>query len=153
MTKILFICAGNTCRSPMAAAAFRQLCAEAGLNGIESLSAGLHVTAGEPVSVQARFALHQAGIPDPGGVSRALSAAMIEAADRIAVMTASQRREVLGRWPEAAGKVRLLLSYAPAAEGDIADPAGGNSEAYIHCLESMLPALKRLVHDLRGAGI
>ena len=152
MKTILFICAGNTCRSPMAAAAFRQLCAEAGLSGIESLSAGLHAIPGQPVSVQARFALHQAGIPDPGGVSRTLSFRMIEAADRIAVMTVSHRREVIERWPAAAGKVRLLRSYADAAETDVADPVGGGSEAYIQCLESMLPALNNLVRELRGGG-
>lgn len=150
MTRVLFVCTGNTCRSPMAAAAFRHLCRTAGLAGIEVGAAGLAAAPGAPITAQAQFALHQAAIPAATGVSRPLTSDLVAGAHRILVMTREHRRELVRRFPQAAGKTRTLLSLANSAESDVADPAGGDSEDYIHCLETMLPALRELVREVRG---
>jgi protein-tyrosine-phosphatase len=118
------------------------------LTGIEVESAGLAAAPGAGITPQARFALHQAGIPAAAGVSRALTPDLVAGAHLILVMTREHRRELVRRFPQAAGKTRMLLSLADAAEADVADPAGGDSEEYIRCLETMLPALRNVVREL-----
>lgn len=152
MATILFVCTGNTCRSPMAAAAFRHLCASAGTASVAE-SAGLAAAAGMPMTPQAEFALRLRGVPVDGRHgSRPLSRELVEAADMVVVMTEGHLRAARGRYPAAAGKMRLLMSFAPGPAGlaaDVADPFGGDSEEYVACLEMMWPALAALATEAR----
>ena len=146
---VLFVCTANTCRSPMAAAYFRHLCVRAGALDIEIASGGVAAAAGAEISPQARFALWREGLALEEGGSRALTLEGVCAADRIVAMTREQARFVAAQFPQAAAKVRTLLSYIGRLQADVSDPFGGDSETYIACLESMKPALAALLVECR----
>ncbi len=125
--RVLFVCMGNICRSPMAEGAFRKLLKERGLEGryeVDSAgTGGWHE--GEPMDPRAERVLKREGAFFPH-VARRLTEEDIRRYDHILVMDRENLREVLRRFPEARGKVRLLLPE------EVPDPYYGD-EAF--CLE------------------
>lgn len=122
-TKILFVCTGNVCRSPMAEYLLRH---RLGSRADVSVgSAGVFAAEGVPASTEAVQALQEKGIELKPHRSRMLAADLVASATHILVMTERHRQEVLRAYPDAAGRVRLLRSFATGgASGDIADPIG-----------------------------
>ena len=124
--RILLVCTGNTCRSPMAEvlaeALFQDRSGDAGVSGA---SAGVYASDGSPASAEAVAVMATRGLDLSKHRSRLLTAEMVDAADGIYTMTASHRRAVVQAFPEAEIKTQRLLS-----EEDIADPIGGPESAY-----------------------
>lgn len=121
----LFVCGGNTCRSPMAAAIAR---AEAASGSLEILSAGATAVPGAPMTAHAEVALRSLGVPAGRHRATPLTRAMAERAEAIYCMTQGQRQAVLALLPEAAAKTACL-----DPEGDIPDPIGQPLAAYLAC--------------------
>ncbi len=130
-TRVLFVCLGNICRSPLAEGAFRKLLRERGLEAhFEVDSAGTGAWhAGEPMDPRARRVLEAEGAYFPH-VARAMTREDALYYDHILVMDRENLAEVLRRFPEARGKVRLLLDYLGG--GEVKDPYHGD---YQDCLE------------------
>lgn len=112
MNRILFVCTGNTCRSPMAEAMLRQLAADRGLE-LEVKSAGVSAWDGTPMSDHAASVLKEHNIEGyETFASTALSDAEVAWADLILTLTVGHKRHVLQRFPTAADKTYTLREYA-----------------------------------------
>lgn len=135
---IVFVCTGNTCRSPMAASLFRQLLAERlgcdvddlGSRGFLVESAGLSAGYGSPASPEAVSLLAERGIDLVDHASRPLTTDTLRAADHVWTMTAGHLRAIQSSGAETGLDCGLL---APSGE-DVADPFGGDRAIYADCL-------------------
>ncbi|HSC26283.1 MAG TPA: hypothetical protein VLD67_03360 [Vicinamibacterales bacterium] len=138
MRSILFVCAGNLCRSPIAEALFRQIAASRpALSAIEVGSAGTFALDGDGAVQEAIDIAREAFDLDISG-HRARNVARLEA-DLILTMDGSVTRAVNRLQPN--GRVELLGEYAGTGE-IVADPYGRSPEAFLSCARQ----LQRLIH-------
>jgi protein-tyrosine phosphatase len=126
--KILVVCIGNICRSPVAAAMLRQALPDRQIE-----SAGLGALVGEGVEPRARLLAEADGLEVAAHRARQLTAELLEACDLVLVMSAGQRRAIGELVPAALGKTMLLGHWLAENQGrEIPDPYGQSSEAFVH---------------------
>ncbi|MUG46780.1 low molecular weight protein arginine phosphatase [Paenibacillus woosongensis] len=119
--RILFVCTGNTCRSPMAEGIFRKLARERGIDA-EVASAGVAAVAGLPISRHAEGVLKDQGIHDQI-TSTPLHAELIEWADLILTLTGGHKQQAIAAFPEKADKIYTLKEYVEDDEVVLAEQA------------------------------
>ncbi len=130
---VLFVCSGNTCRSPMAEALARRILAgKLGIpqdqlesRGIAVLSAGSFALPGARATPQAVDAVQQLGADLTRHRSRPLSVELVNQADLIFTMSRNHARDVIALVPAAADKTSPL-----DPDADIEDPIGGDASLY-----------------------
>ena len=142
--RLVFVCTGNTCRSPMAEALARPLLPD----GWEVLSAGLHATVGRPPTPEAVQAVAEFGADISDHRVRSMTDALAFSATLLLGMTAAHAAELRLRFPFAADKVHFLGEYGPASVRDIADPFGGTLADYKNCIRAIRACLPALVGGL-----
>ncbi|MFQ3671741.1 MAG: ribose 5-phosphate isomerase B, partial [Verrucomicrobiia bacterium] len=133
--RVLFVCTGNICRSPMAEGLFRQAALDRNLP-IEALSAGIGAVGGQPPSTHAVQAMRDLGIDISSLRSKFLTQDLVDQADRILVMTYSHLDSVLMLYPSAAEKTFLLREFEPGLnpyEREVDDPIGQSAAVYVEC--------------------
>ena len=138
MKTVMFVCTGNTCRSPMAQYLFQQM---AGGRAV-SASAGLTARDGSPASACAQEAMREIGIDISAHRSRLLTPDLIHGADAVVAMGKEHYYMLLHC---GAPKERLYLLGS-----GIEDPYGGSLVVYRQCRNKIEEALKALLPEVMG---
>jgi L-threonylcarbamoyladenylate synthase len=147
--RIVFVCTGNTCRSPMAEGICRKLLAERlrcsrdelGEHGFIVQSAGVAAGPGNPATAEAVDAIREIGADISAHRSQPLTIELMVQADRLFAMTAGHLRMLYG----VRGVTPALLS--PFGD-DVDDPIGGSAEQYRDCARQIKTYLEALLPEL-----
>ena len=138
---VLLVCTGNTCRSPMAELIMKQKLAEKlGCKieeledcGVVAASAGIAAIPGGRPAPEAVQCMAKRELDLSHHESQPLTERLVRFADAILTMTRGHRDAILGQWPDAVDRTRVLS----ANSRDIADPIGGTVERYMMCAEQI----------------
>ncbi|MEU3736634.1 low molecular weight protein-tyrosine-phosphatase [Streptomyces sp. NPDC032198] len=155
---VCFVCTGNICRSPMAAAVFRARVDEAGLGGLVQVDSagtdGWHE--GDGADPRAVSVLTAAGY-ESDHVARRFQVSWFPRIDLVIALDSGHHRALrrLAPTPADADKVRLLRSYDPVAAGlgdlDVPDPYYGDDDGFDACLRMVEAASEGLLDAVREA--
>lgn len=133
MTHILFLCTGNTCRSPMAKCLMEDMCQRQGLP-VTCDSAGLIAFPGVPASPGAQRAMAARGLSLRGHRAKRINATLAQKADVVLCMTPAHKHEFSLRFPNLAGK-------AVTFPQPVSDPFGGSDTLYVQTAEQLASQL------------
>lgn len=135
--RVVFVCTGNTCRSPLAAALLRQQEPE-----VEVLSAGVMAVPGTLAAAEAQVLAAELGSDLSTHRAQPLSAEHVHAS-LVLTLTRAHRDMVLQKFPEASHRVFSLGEYAGESERDVADPVGRGMPAYRQAAREISDLLAR----------
>lgn len=142
--KVLFVCTGNTCRSPMAQGIFNQICKNRGIAAVAD-SAGIYAD-GSPASENAVLAIKELGIDIDGRKSKSVTCDMIKSADFVLTMSASHKKALMMDFGNSE-KIKTLSEFVGEG-GDVPDPFGGSIDMYRHCRDSLKTLIEKAVAKL-----
>jgi L-threonylcarbamoyladenylate synthase len=152
----LFICTGNTCRSPLAEGLFRKMLAdhltcredELADHGYMVLSAGMAAESGMPAAVESIEVAARHGVDLRAHESQPVTQRLLEQADQIFTMTRGHRESILASYPHLGDRVELLSRDS----SDIPDPIGAGEEEYESCRLEIERHLRVILNSLPLSG-
>lgn len=141
--KILYICTGNTCRSPIAEAITKQM----NLENVSVRSAGIFAAVGQDASPLAKQVLKENQIEFQHQASQ-VTKTDVEWADLILTMTKSHKQMLVQQFPGIEEKVFTLKHYVDETDGDIIDPFGGTIDTYRETFNELQQLIVKLGEKL-----
>lgn len=145
---ILFVCTGNTCRSPMAEGILKSMLSEK--DNIQVLSGGIFAPQGAGASENAILAMREKGIDISAHTAQNINSDVIGESDLILAMTSSHKQMIIAAFgDEARDKVYTVCEYADT-DGDISDPYGGDIECYKMCADMLEDAIGKIYDKIRS---
>jgi low molecular weight protein-tyrosine phosphatase len=152
--RLLFVCLGNICRSPMAEGVFRRVAEEAGVAHLFEIdSAGMgDWHKGEAPDHRAQKAARRRGVDISGQSARKVELEDFDTFDLLLAMDASNVADLYDIAPhDARHKIRRFLEYAPyLGTMDVPDPYYGGAAGFDHALDLIEAASRALLADLIG---
>lgn len=148
LQNILFVCSGNTCRSPMAEGLLRkelQLYGEKSANNLlEIRSAGIMAGSRLPASSEAVLVMAEQGVDLTRHQSQMLNQELLQWADLVLTMTANHRQHVISRYAIRPNQIYTLADFSGIEHMDVTDPFGLGIEAYRKSALQLQQLIKQL---------
>lgn len=141
MASILFLCTGNTCRSPMAECLFN-----AAGSKHHAISAGTYAQSGAPASAGALRAMQRRGLSLAKHKSQNVTAVLLEQADLIVGLSPSHTMQLRMMYPHCATPMTAF------DDPPVSDPYGGDDAAYERAAADIARQLPALIHHLTHQG-
>lgn len=146
---VLFVCAGNTCRSPLAEALMKKKLTDRNIRGVSVSSAGVLALEGLPAAGNSDKVARELGVSLARFRSRPLTSRRVALADLILTMERRHGEEIVNRWPLADGKVHVISEFSGSGRREIRDPVGQPLEVYRRCGLAIQDEITRIVPKVR----
>lgn len=140
--RVLLVCSGNTCRSPMAGALLQHLWK--GDGPLEVLTAGTATVQGLPATAHAVTTMQECGLDVSTHRSQPVTPALLRSVDLVLTMTAGHRDALQAQYPTQAQRIFTLAEFAGSAR-DVSDPFGGPLDEYRRTAKSLAELLSAAV--------
>ncbi|KPL02972.1 MAG: hypothetical protein AMJ90_04280 [candidate division Zixibacteria bacterium SM23_73_2] len=148
---VLFVCTGNTCRSPFAKAILKKIAKEKRVDFIEAKSAGVNAFNGYPASLHAKETAKAFGVDLSNHASQWLSPEILKKADLILAMSEDHLDRIKEIDSDSLKKTYLLSSFPKKLHrktDSIKDPIGGKPEDYQVCFQQISSSIQRIFPEL-----
>lgn len=139
MKSVLFVCTGNTCRSPMAEALLKKMLH----SKMEVASSGVQATPGLPASAMTLRVLGEEGMDFSHFESQIVTPELVHQATYIFAMTQHHRDFLIRHYPRHQEKIFLLTEWT--TQEDLPDPIGGGFQDYQECCEVIKSCLEKIL--------
>jgi len=149
---VMFVCTGNTCRSPMAHGILQSMIEKENLKDVTVISTGTGTLDGYPVSLNSAAAAAKDGIDISQHHSTAITPELIDDADLILTMSYEHLFSVISMYPKADGKVFMLKAFPdsePSPQLTVKDPIGTDFENYMKTYNEIKAELARIWPAIR----